>query len=209
MSRFPVRPSPRRSLILALVAGAAVVLAACSSSTPPAASGSSSAPSAGAPSADQAVASVAPASAGTPDCVGAGVTFCGHIAISGGVTRDSDFVSGLFRTSCAEWLKGDQDDPTVLTLPTARVGDVNTDTVIETYKGPGTYDVADLVGNLGGFQVAVGNDLFVANSKTAGSATLAADGSGSVTATGMQPAGDGNKVQQPVDLTLTWTCYTK
>jgi hypothetical protein len=196
--------------MLALVAGAAVILAACSSSSPPAASGSGSGPSAGAPSAAaQAVASVAAASAGAADCVGAGVTFCGHIAISGGVTRDSDFVSSFFRTSCADWLTGNKDDPTMLTLPTARVGDVNTDTVIETYKGPGTYDVADLVGNLGGFQVAVGNDLFVADSKTTGSATLAADGSGSVTATGMQPAGDGNKVQQPVDLTLTWTCYTK
>ena len=210
MSRSPVRPSPRRSLVLALVAGAAVVLAACSSSSPPAASGSSSAPSAGAPStAAQAVASVAAASAGTADCVGAGVTFCGHIAISGGVTRDSDFVSGFFRTSCADWLTGNKDDPTMLTLPIATVADINTDTVILGYKGPGTYDVQGLAGNLGGFQVAVGNDVFVTDSKTTGSATLAADGSGSVIAKGMKPAGDANKVQQPVDLTLTWTCYTK
>ena len=184
--------------MLALVAGAAVILAACSSSSPPAASGSGSGPSAGAPSAAaQAVASVAAASSGAADCVGAGVTFCGHIAISGGVTRDSDFVSGIFRTSCADWLTGNKDDPTMLTLPTAMVGDVNTDTVIETYKGPGTYDVTDLVGNLGGFQVAVGNDLFVADSKTTGSATLAADGSGVSRPRGCSPRATATRCSSP------------
>jgi hypothetical protein len=210
VSRSPVRPSPRRSLVLALVASAAVVLAACSSSSPPAASGSGSAPSAGAPTAAaQAVASVAAASAGAADCVGAGVTFCGHIAIRGGVTRDADFVSGVFSPTCADWLKGNKDDATRLTLPIAMVADINTDTVIQSYTGPGVYDVADLAGNLGGFQVVVGHDRFVADGTTTGTATLTGEGSGSVAVTGMQPAGDANTVQQPIDLTLTWTCYTK
>ncbi len=205
MPRFPVRLSPRRPLTFALAMGVAVVVAACSSSSSPAASGSGAAASAGA----GAPASAAAAGGGAGDCVGAGTTFCGHIKISGGVTRDADFVSGFFSNSCGDWLKGNKDDPTLLTLPIAMVADINTDTVIQNYKGPGSYDVADLAGNLGGFQVVVANDRFVADGKTTGTATLAADGSGSVTATGMQPAGDSNKVQQPVNVALTWTCYTK
>jgi hypothetical protein len=120
-------------------------------------------------------------------------------------------VSGVFSPSCAEWLKGKKDDPTMLTLPIALVDDINTDTLIFNYKGPGTYDLADLAGSLGHFQVVVDHDGFVGDdaNKTTATATVAADGSGSVTATGMQPVGDSNKVQQPVDLTLTWTCYTK
>ena len=93
----------------------------------------------------------------------------------------------------------------MLTLPIALVADINTDTVIWHYKGPGTYDVADLKGNLGGFQVAVGTDVFTTDAKTTGSATLAADGSGSITATAMQP-GRSNKVQRAIDVTMTWTC---
>lgn len=206
MAPFLVRLLPRRSLPLTLALSLTVVLASCSGSSTPAASGSGSAPSAGA----QAPASLPVASGGAGDCVGAGTTFCGHIKISGGITTETDFVSGVFSPSCAEWLKGNKDDATRLTLPIALVGNINTDTVIQNYTGPGTYDVADLAGNLGGFQVAVGNDLFVADSgKTTGTATLTADGSGSVAATGMQPAGDANKVQQPINLVLTWSCVTK
>jgi hypothetical protein len=192
---------------MALALGLAVVLGACSGSSSPAASGSAgSVPAAG----TQAPASL-PADSGAADCVGAGVTFCGHVSITGGVAREADFVSGVFSTSCAEWLTGKKDDPTMLTLPIALVDDINTDTLIFNYKGPGTYDLADLAGNLGHFQVVVDHDGFVGDdaTKTTATATVAADGSGSVTATGMQPVGDSNKVQQPVDLTLTWTCYTK
>ena len=90
-----------------------------------------------------------------------------------------------------------------------QVADIVTDTVIQGYKGPGAYDIADLAGSLGGFQVAVVHDRFVADANTVGSATLAGDGSGSVTATGMQPAGDSNDVQEPVDVTFTWSCLAK
>jgi hypothetical protein len=207
----------RRSLATALVVCVAVALAACSSAASPAPAASAAASSAlavassapAASTAGQPAASLAAASAGASDCVGAGVTFCGHIAISGGVTHEADFVSGAFRTSCADWLKGNTDDPTLLTLPMALTSDINVDAVIMGYKGPGTYDVQGLAGNLGGFQVAFAHDVFVGDGKTTGSAILAVDGSGSVTAKGMQPAGDANKVQLPVDLSMTWTCYTK
>jgi len=215
MSPRLVRPSLRLLVPLALTLGLAGVLVACSSSastavpgaTAPGAGTSGSAGSAAAVA--TAPAPAAPAAAGAGDCVGAGVTFCGHIAISGGVAHETDFVSGAFRTSCADWLTGNKDDPTLLTLPMAVTSDINVDAVIMGYKGPGTYDVQGLAGNLGGFQVAFAHDVFVANSKTTGSATVAADGSGSIAAKGMQPAGDANKVQQPVDLAMTWTCYSK
>lgn len=188
-------PSVRHSLSLAWLLGVAIAVAACSGSS------ASTAPTTGS------AASAASAVAGA--CTGSGTVFCGHVKISGGITEESDFVSSVFSLSCADWLKGKRDDPTMLTLPIALVGDINTDTVIQNYKGPGTYDVADLAGNLGGFEVAVATDRFITDAKTTGTATLAADGSGSVTAKGMVPAGDGNKVQQPIDLSLTWTCYTK
>jgi hypothetical protein len=212
MSPRLVRPSLRLLVPLALTLGLAGVLAACSSSASTAVPGAT-APGAGtsgsAGSAAAVASAPAPAAAGAGDCVGAGVTFCGHIAISGGVTHETDFVSGAFRTSCADWLTGNKDDPTLLTLPMAVTSDINVDAVIMGYKGPGTYDVQGLAGNLGGFQVAFAHDSFVTDRSTTGSAIVAADGSGSITAKGMQPAGDANKVQQPVDLSLTWTCYTK
>lgn len=141
--------------------------------------------------------------------MGAGLTFCGHIKITGGITREADFVSGLFIKSCADWLKGNQDDATMLKLPTALVADLNTDMAIRHYKGPGTYGIADLAGNFGGFAVVVVNDTFVVDRKTTGTATLAVDGSGSVAVTGMQPPGSANKVQLPVDIAMTWSCLTK
>jgi hypothetical protein len=134
------------------------------------------------------------------------VTFCGHIKIGGGVAREADFTSGIFSLSCAAWLKGNKDDATLLTLPIARVSDVMTDTVVMDYTGPGMYDVSSLAGNLGGFQVAVGTDRFTTNDSTAATARVNADGSGSVIATGLQPAGDGNKVQLPIDMAMTWVC---
>lgn len=206
MPQLLVRRLPRSPVQLALALCLSVVLGACSGSSSPAAPGSGSAPAGG----TQAPATLPVASNGAAGCDGAGVTFCGHVTISGGIARDTDFKSGVFSPSCAEWLKGKTDDPTMLTLPIALVGDVNTDTLIFHYKGPGTYDLADLAGNLGHFEVVVDQDGFVGDdaTKTTATATLAADGSGSVTATAMQPAGDSNKVQQPIDLLLTWTCYS-
>jgi hypothetical protein len=202
MSPRLVRTSHGRLMLMAATLCLAAILAACGGSA------SSAAPGATAPSATQAAAASAAAAAGSGAgaCQGAGVTFCGHIAISGGVAHETDFVSGAFRTGCADWLKGDKDDPTHLTLPMALTSDINVDAVITGYTGPGTYDVQTLAGNLGGFQVAFAHDSFVTDRKTTGSATVAADGSGSVTAKGMQPAGDANKVQKPVDLTMTWIC---
>jgi hypothetical protein len=150
--------------------------------------------------------SAPPASAAAGPCSGTPVTFCGHIKIGGGVAREADFTSGIFSLSCAAWLKGNKDDSTWLTLPIARVSDVNTDTVVQDYTGPGMYDVSSLAGNLGGFQVAVGTDRFTTNDSTAATARVNADGSGSVIATGLQPAGDGNKVQLPIDMAMTWVC---
>ena len=214
MPRFLVPLLPRRSLQLALALCLAVVLGACSGSSSPTASGPGSAPSAvpasgsTAAAATQAPASLPVASGGTASCVGAGTTFCGHITITGGVARDTDFVYSVFVTSCANWLKGNKDDATLLTLPIALVADINTDTVIQHYTGPGTYKVADLAGDLGNFAVVVGHDEFNPDAKTTGAVTLTADGSGNVTARGMQPAGDSNVVQQPVDVMMSWTCYT-
>lgn len=200
MPSFVPRPA-QRATPFALLIALALMLAACSSAASPAAS----APAA-VPGASDVSPTLPPASIVAGACEGVGTRFCGHVTISGGVQRDTDFVSGVFSPSCAEWLKGNKDDTTMLTLPIALVADVNTDTMILNYSGPGSYDVADLAGNLGSFQVAVADDRFIADSATIGTAVLNADGSGSVTAAGMQPAGDSNVVKESVDLLLTWTC---
>jgi hypothetical protein len=54
--------------------------------------------------------------------------------------------------------------------------------------------------------VVVGTDGWTTSGATTGSATVKADGSGALQAKGLQPVGDVNKIQQAVDVTMSWTC---
>lgn len=182
---------------LLLGISSALLVAACSSSTASTPAGSSGAASGGGKCAD-----------GSPG------DFCGHIKVTGGYTRDLDFhASSAFATSCTDWLKGQRSDATQLLLPSQSDGTVRMDAVVQHYKGPSAYAVGDLIGDLGGFQIVVDHDGFepsaTATPATAASVTINADGSGTLTATAMQPVGDGNTVQQPIDAVVTWTCVMK
>jgi hypothetical protein len=132
------------------------------------------------------------------------------MAVSGGVTKEAAIDAawpGFGIKDCAGWLKGSSDDPTFLDLPAPDLASgLNLDATIENYTGPGTYDVKDLVGSFGGFQVVVGTDGWITVAGSTGSATVSADGSGTIEAKGLQPGGDVNTVQQPVDVTVSWTC---
>jgi hypothetical protein len=176
------------------VVGSCLLVAACSSSTGATPAGSSGSAS------------------GAGQCGdGKSADFCGHIKISGGYTVEADFrANSVNATSCTEWLKGKRDDATMLTLPQLLTDPrISTDAVVEHYKGPGSYSVADLIGNLGGFQIVVDHDEFRSATATAATAVVNGDGSGTLNATGMQPAGDVNKVKVPVDVVMTWTCVMK
>lgn len=181
---------------LLIVVGSALLVAGCSSSTNTPA-GSSGAVSGGGKCAD-----------------GTTADFCGHIKLTGGYTRELDFsASSAFASSCTDWLKGKRSDATQLLLPSQLVAAVRMDAVIQHYKGPGAYSVDDLIGDLGGFQIAVDHDGFEpsasATPATTATATVNADGSGTLTATAMQPVGDANVVKQPIDAVVTWTCVMK
>jgi hypothetical protein len=187
----------RGVLQLLVVVGSALLVAGCSSSTGSTPAGSSGAVSGGGKCAD-----------------GTAADFCGHIKVTGGYTRDLDFhASSAFASSCADWLKGRRSDATELLLPSQSDGTIRMDAVVQHYKGPGSYSVNDLIGDLGGFQIVVEHDGFEpsasATPATTASATVNADGSGTLIAMAMQPVGDANVVQQPITAVVTWTCVMK
>ena len=203
---FYLRRSRRPSWSLVFALGLALVLGGCgaSGSAAPSVAGSD------APSGTQADATVPPPSSGSTDCVGSGAVFCGHISVTGGITRELDFVSSPFVDSCAVWVKGDRNDLTTLVLPVILEGDLNVDFhIYQNYHGPASYEGGDLAGGFGPLMIAVGHDTFELSGKATATATVAGDGSGSVVATALQPTGDSNVVQVPVDVNMTWTCYTK
>lgn len=206
MTPVDLRRSRRPSWLLVFSLGLALVLGGCGAS----ASATPSVAGSGVPSGSQADATLPPLNSGSSDCAGSGAVFCGHISITGGITEERDFVSSPLRLSCADWVKGDRTDATTLTLPVILDGDLSVDFhVYQNYQGPGSYDGADLAGAFGPFMIAVGHDTFEATDKSTVTATVAGDGSGSVVAAGLQPTGDSNVVQDPVDLNMTWNCYTK
>jgi hypothetical protein len=177
-----------------LFMGAALVVAGCSSSGLPAADGGA-------------------VSGGGKCGDGAAADFCGHIKVSGGYTMESDFhASSAFAASCSDWLKGKRSDPTQLLLPSDLTAQLRTDAVVQHYKGAGTYGIDDLVGDLGGFQVAVNTDTFIPTSvapATVASATVNGDCSGTLSAQGLVAHGDSNKVMLPIDVLVTWTSVMK
>lgn len=196
----------RRGVPLVIAICASLLVAACSGSASPAAS----TPASTVAPAGQA-SSVPAGGAGGAGCPSSAlVHFCGHMAVSGGVTKEAAIDAawpGFGIKDCAGWLKGNSDDPTFLDLPAPDLASgLNLDATIENYTGPGTYDVKDLVGSFGGFQVVVGTDGWITAAGSTGSATVSADGSGTIEAKGLQPGGDVNTVQQPVDVTVSWTC---
>ena len=195
-----------RGIPLAIAMCASLLVAACSGSASPTAS----TPASTVASAGQASTSPTGGGGGAGCPASALIHFCGHMAVSGGVAREADVAASwpsFGIKDCAGWLKGKSDDPTMLDLPAPDLASgLNLDATIESYTGPGTYDIKDLVGEFGGFQVVVGSDGWITSAATTGSATVNADGSGTLQAKGLQPGGDVNTVQEPVNVTVSWTC---
>jgi hypothetical protein len=196
-----------RGFPLVIAMCASLLVAACSGAASPAAS----APLSTIASAGQASSAAAGGGGASSGCPGSAlVHFCGHASVSGGVAAEADVTASwpsLGIKDCAGWLNGNSDDPTMLDLPSPDFSaSFSISAAIQHYKGPGTYAVTDFAGTLGPFQVEVGANGWTPSGVTTGSMTVNADGSGTLQAKGLQPVGDVNTIQKPVDITVSWTC---
>ncbi len=142
--------------------------------------------------------------------------FCTHVQISSSIT--ADFTSGIGANvpSCAEWAAGG--DSRHLDLPMVQAFE-QTPTVIVAltalgeYTGPGEYVMQHTkTGALPDMfpVLSIGDRTFERGEGATAVAQVAADGSGTFTATGLvEVASMQNSSPDPdaqVDLTVTWTC---
>lgn len=142
--------------------------------------------------------------------------FCTHVQISGSIT--ADFTSGIGGNvpSCAEWAAGG--DSRHLDLPMVQAFEqtpvvIVALTALGEYTGPGQYEMAHTkTGALPDMfpVLSMGDRTFERGEGATAVAQVAADGSGTFTATGLvEVASMQNSSPDPdaqVDLTVTWTC---
>jgi hypothetical protein len=142
--------------------------------------------------------------------------FCTHVQISGSIT--ADFTSGIGGNvpSCAEWAAGGAsrhlDLPMVQAFEQTPVVIVAL-TALGEYTGPGQYAMEHTkTGALPDMfpVLSIGDRTFERGEGATAVAQVAADGSGTFTATGLvEVASMQNSSPDPdaqVDLTVTWTC---
>jgi hypothetical protein len=142
--------------------------------------------------------------------------FCTHVQISGSLT--ADFTSGIGGNvpSCAEWAAGG--DSRHLDLPMVQAFEqtpavIVALTALGEYTGPGEYAMQHTkTGALPDMfpVLSIGDRTFERGEGATAVAQVAADGSGTFTATGLvEVASMQNSSPDPdaqVDLTVTWTC---
>jgi len=142
--------------------------------------------------------------------------FCTHVQISGSLT--ADFTSGIGGNvpSCAEWSAGGASRH--LDLPMVQAFEqipsvIVALTALGEYTGPGQYEMEHTkTGALPDSfpSLAIGDRTFERGEAATAVAEVAADGSGTFTATGLvEVASMQNSNPDPtaqVDLTVTWTC---
>ena len=142
--------------------------------------------------------------------------FCTHVQISGSLT--ADFTSGIGGNvpSCAEWAAGG--DSRHLDLPMVQAFEqtpavIVALTALGEYTGPGEYAMQHTkTGALPDMfpVLSIGERTFERGEGATAVAQVAADGSGTFTATGLvEVASMQNSSPDPdaqVDLTVTWTC---
>ena len=142
--------------------------------------------------------------------------FCTHVQISGTLT--ADFTSGIGGNipACAEWVASGPSHH--LDLPTVQAFEQQPQVIIALtalgeYTGPGRYEmVHTTTGRLPDSfpTLAIGDRTFERGETATATAEIAADGSGTFTATGLvEIVSMQNNNPDPtaqVDLTVTWTC---
>lgn len=192
-----------------------LLLAGCDSSTPPAPSTVATTPT---PLA--ATATTAPAAEQAPSTLPAGCDdffpFCNTVTISGAVTAEGSIGSVHKADSCAAWAAGESTSR-ILELPFIVGAGESQITValtrIGAYTGPGTYELAAQTTN--GLPdmfpaIAVAERTFSNGEGSAATVTVAADGSGTITATKLVEIAS-IQVANPdpdarIDFAMTWLC---
>lgn len=149
-----------------------------------------------------------------------GITFCMAYDLTGEVTAKGTFPGtatdgeGEGPATCAEWAKGaTDDDGMLLYMPQGGQYTMQdefaglTGNIITDYRGPGTYPKRQLSGggSPSGIITPSAQYTFVLVEDSTGTATVAADGSGSFTFTDL---GTGQYAHdETVSGTVTWTCH--
>ena len=164
------------------------------------------------PPATEAAVTVQATTAGCEEYFG----FCVTSSVSGTVTGAATAGAGSsFGNDCAAWAAGG--DPRILELPTVLAAGENKITValsrIGAYTGPGSYELAAVTssGNPDSFPaLEVAGRTFSNGEGSTAVVTVAADGSGSLQATGLIELAS-IQVSNPdpdarIDLSMQWTC---
>ena len=149
-----------------------------------------------------------------------GPTVCFHYELTGAVTGTGTLAGNLGTNNgsdyatCADWTKGEPDgDQAELSMPGGgpyqqgdRFGGL-TGNIIEHYRGPGTYEKADLsgLGSPSGVITPGATSTFTLQDKSTGSATINPDGSGGFTFANLGTGQYGH--DETVSGTVTWTCH--
>lgn len=167
-----------------------------------------------------ATATTAPAAEQAPSALPAGCDdffpFCNTVTISGAVTAEGSIGSTHHADSCAAWAAG-ANAPRILELPFIVGAGESQITValtrIGTYNGPGTYTLAaQTTSGLPDIfpAIAVAERTFSNGEPSAATVTVAADGSGTIMATGLVEIAS-VQVTNPdpearIDFAMSWRC---
>jgi hypothetical protein len=204
---------PRRALPWLAAAALLLPLAGCGGSSSDSGAGSSTGDTAAAKSGGDL----------EPGCTKAiGPTVCFTYDLTGALTAKGTS-SGMVATgngtdyeTCADWVKGEpdgDDGQPSLSMPQGAAVEPGdkfgglTGNIIEHYKGPGTYQKADLSGQgspSGVITEGLGANFVLVGDST-GTATVNADGSGNFTFTNLGTGQYGHP--ETVSGSVTWTCH--
>lgn len=207
------RPVHRRCAALAL---AAVLFAGCSSEAATSGDGPTATPgTAGGETTGATIGATIGATTGAGGCAPTAIaTACLTFDLTGDVTLAATAVPAGIPSalSCADWSAGGNElaGPDRFSLPfpdTAVDGKVvSVLATVAAYAGPGTYDLADLVGLGESIQLSIDDDAFESTASTTGTVVVAADGSGSLVFEGMARLGVGTDGPPALAGTVSWTC---
>jgi len=143
--------------------------------------------------------------------------FCTQASISGAVMAEaSSWVGSSYNNDCAAWAAGG--DPRILELPMMLAVGSNPITValtrIGAYTGPGTYELSPVSASSDPDMfpsISVNGRAFSNGEETKTTVTVAADGSGSITATGLVeiPSVQSSSIDPAarIDFSMQWTCH--
>jgi hypothetical protein len=144
-------------------------------------------------------------------------TVCATVAITGASEASGTAASPVGGAAsadgpatCSSWAEG-ADDELVLPLFLDGLDDgtaFGMQSLVTDYAGPGTYPIDQLSGEGSDFTIVVGEERYQPDPEGTSTAelTVAADGSGSLTASGFKVDDGSGTLSAPIEAEITWTC---